>query len=65
MPKIDIDALPLDTANGYPPPHNKAVIGRERKRLGNAAGLDQFGVNLVPAQAGRCLLGAALARQRR
>jgi len=46
MPKIDIDKLPLDTATGYPSPFNKAVIGRERKRLGNAFGLDQFGVNL-------------------
>jgi uncharacterized cupin superfamily protein len=52
MPKIDIDALPLDTANSYPPPHDKAVIGRERKRLGNAAGLDQFGVNLCRLKPG-------------
>ncbi len=46
MPKIDIDTVPIDTYSGYPDPYRQAVIGRERKRLGNAAGLDQFGVNL-------------------
>ena len=46
MPKIDIDKIALDTATGYPAPFNKVVEGRSRKRLGNAAGLDQFGVNL-------------------
>jgi len=46
MPKIDIASLPLDTATRYPEPFRRAVIGRERKRLGNAVGLDQFGVNL-------------------
>jgi len=28
------------------------VLGRERKRLGNAAGLDQFGVNLTTLKPG-------------
>ena len=46
MPKIDIDKIAVDTRTGYPEPFRKAVIGRERKRLGNAVGLDQFGVNL-------------------
>ena len=46
MPKIDIDAIAVDTRTGYPEPFRQAVIGRERKRLGNAVGLDQFGVNL-------------------
>jgi uncharacterized cupin superfamily protein len=46
MPKIDIDKLKVDTYTGYPEPFRQAVLGRERKRLGNAAGLDQFGVNL-------------------
>jgi uncharacterized cupin superfamily protein len=46
MPKIDIDAIKVDTRTGYPEPFRQAVIGRERKRLGNAVGLDQFGVNL-------------------
>jgi len=46
MPKIDIDKLKVDTYTGYPDPFRQAVLGRERKRLGNAVGLDQFGVNL-------------------
>ena len=52
MPKIDIDKLVLDTATNYPPPHNKAVEGRARKRLARAAGLTQFGVNLCTLKPG-------------
>lgn len=47
MPKIDIASVPVDTSTSYPPPFDRAVIGRARQRLGNAAGLDQFGVNLT------------------
>ncbi len=46
MPKIDIAGIKLDTSTGYPAYLSKAVEGRSRKRLGNAAGLSQFGVNL-------------------
>lgn len=46
MPKIDVAALPLDTASRYPAAYRAAVEGRARKRLGPAAGLTQFGVNL-------------------
>jgi uncharacterized cupin superfamily protein len=52
MPKIDIAKLPVDTRTGYPPPFDRAVVGRQRKRLGNAAGLDQFGVNLTTLKPG-------------
>jgi uncharacterized cupin superfamily protein len=52
MPRIDIAKLPTDTRTGYPPPHDRVVVGRERKRLGNAAGLDQFGVNLTTLKPG-------------
>jgi len=52
MPKLDIDALPLDTKTNYPPPFDRVVHGRERRRLGNAAGLDQFGVNLTTLRPG-------------
>jgi uncharacterized cupin superfamily protein len=47
MPKIDFDAVPIDTITFYPEPFRRAVEGRARQRLGNAAGLDQFGVNLT------------------
>jgi len=52
MPKIDIDKIPLDTKTNYPDPFWKAVEGRQRKRLGNAVGLDQFGVNLTRLKPG-------------
>ena len=52
MPKIDISKLPTDARTGYPPPYDRGVVGRERKRLGNAAGLDQFGVNLTTLKPG-------------
>lgn len=47
MPKIDLPALEWTGGSGYPPPYRALVEGRERKRLGNAGGLTQFGVNLV------------------
>jgi uncharacterized cupin superfamily protein len=46
MPKIDISAIPEQRASGYPPPFDELVRGRFRKRLGDAGGLTQFGVNL-------------------
>jgi uncharacterized cupin superfamily protein len=46
MPKVDIASIEIDTRSGYPEPFRQVTIGRERKRLGNAIGLDQFGVNL-------------------
>lgn len=52
MPKIDIAKVPVDTATRYPPPFDKAVVGRSRQRLGNAAGLDQFGVNICTLKPG-------------
>lgn len=47
MPKIDIDAVEWKGGTGYPPPFDALVAGRERKRLGDAVGLTQFGVNLA------------------
>src|SRR5262245_54307340 len=47
MPKIDIASLKFESSTGYPDPFRQAVLGRSRKRLGNAVGLDQFGVNLT------------------
>jgi len=52
MPKIDVASLPVDTRTGYPAPFDSVVRGRERKRLGNAVGLDQFGVNLTTLKPG-------------
>jgi uncharacterized cupin superfamily protein len=52
LPKIEIAALPTDTRTGYPPPYDRVVAGRERRRLGNAVRLDQFGVNLTTLRPG-------------
>jgi uncharacterized cupin superfamily protein len=52
MPKIDVAMLSIDVRTGYPKPFDRAVVGRERRRLGNAAGLDQFGVNLTRLKPG-------------
>jgi uncharacterized cupin superfamily protein len=52
MPKIDIDKIPLDTYTGYPEEFRPDVTGRERKRLGNAVGLNQYGVNLCRLKPG-------------
>jgi uncharacterized cupin superfamily protein len=52
VPKIDIAKIAIDTRTGYPAPFDRVVVGRERKRLGNAAGLDQFGVNLTTLKPG-------------
>lgn len=47
MPKIDIDTAPTRFGTGYPPPHDALCRERKRWALGDAAGLDQFGVNLM------------------
>jgi uncharacterized cupin superfamily protein len=52
MPKIDIANLKSEEVSGYPEPFRRAVVGRIRKRLGNAVGLDQFGVNLTTLRPG-------------
>ena len=52
MPKLDIKKIPFDTSTNYPAPFDKAVEGRARRRLGKAAGLTQFGVNLCTLKPG-------------
>lgn len=52
MPKIDISAVPVDDRTYYPQPFDRVVMGRLRRRLGTAAGLDQFGVNLTTLKPG-------------
>ena len=52
MPKIDVAAVKADTECLYPDPFHKPIEGRSRKRLGNTAGLTQFGVNLTTLKPG-------------
>lgn len=47
MPKIDIAAIPERRGSSYPKPYDAIAKDRVRKTLGDAAGLTQFGVNLL------------------
>jgi uncharacterized cupin superfamily protein len=47
MTKIDIAAVKEMIGCGYPKPFDEPCLKRGRKRLGDAAGLSQFGVNLM------------------
>ena len=47
MPKIDVAAVPERKGSGYPKPFDAPCAERIRKRLGNAGGLTDFGVNLM------------------
>ena len=53
MPRIDIKAAPRGDGTTYPEEFAGPCKPRQRWRLGDAAGLDQFGVNLLrlPANA--------------
>ena len=47
MPKIDLTAVPVRKGSGYPPPFDAPCADRTRRRLGDAGGLSDFGVNLM------------------
>lgn len=47
MPKIDIPNVRLSKGTGYPAPFDAPCAERTRKRLGDAGGLRDFGVNLM------------------
>ena len=51
---IPVETLPEHTGTTYPEPFRAAVTGRSRKRVGNAAGLTRFGVNLTTLVPGSC-----------
>ncbi|HMH18833.1 MAG TPA: cupin domain-containing protein [Burkholderiales bacterium] len=46
-PAFDPKDLPEQSTTGYPEPYKTRVAGRHRRRLGDAAGLKNFGVNLT------------------
>lgn len=52
MPKLDLDKVPVKTGSIYPEPYAAMMKGRSSLRLGDAAGLTQFGVNLVRLEPG-------------
>lgn len=47
MPKIDVTAVPRHEGSGLPQPYDEPCRTRARRALGDAAGLSQFGVNLL------------------
>jgi uncharacterized cupin superfamily protein len=47
MPKVDLATVPALNGSGYPPPFDAPCAARTRKRLGEAGGLRDFGVNLM------------------
>lgn len=47
MPKIDTSSVPARKGAGYPSPYDEPCAARTRRRLGNAGGIRDFGVNLM------------------
>ena len=45
--RIDVQAVPRASGSGYPSPFDRPCAARTRQRLGDAAGLSDFGVNLL------------------
>ena len=52
MKKIVVEKAPTRHGTGYPPPYDQPCQARKRWKLGDAAGLTQFGVNLLRLPAG-------------
>ena len=52
MGKIDPESAPQGSGTRYPAPHDVPCRGRRWLRLGDAAGLTAFGVNLVTLDPG-------------
>ena len=47
MKKIDLSSAQVAVGSGYPAPYDEPCRQRKRLRLGDAAGLTQFGINLL------------------
>jgi uncharacterized cupin superfamily protein len=45
--RVDLNNVPVIAGCGYPAPFDKPCAARIRQRLGEAAGLSDFGVNLM------------------
>ena len=52
MPRIDIATIPAQRIASYPKEFAAVISGREKQRIGDAAGLTQFGVNVTRIKAG-------------
>ena len=47
MKKLDLASIPRESGSSYPPPFDEPTRRQAWRRLGNAGGLTQFGVNLT------------------
>ena len=47
MPKLNLQNITPRTGTGYPPPHDLPCQNKISLSVGDAGGLDQFGVNIV------------------
>ena len=45
--RVDLNSVPVIVGSGYPTPFGKPCASRARQRLGDCAGLTDFGVNLM------------------
>jgi uncharacterized cupin superfamily protein len=52
MPRIEIEKIPAQQIASYPREFAAVTSGREKQRIGDAAGLTQFGVNVTRIKAG-------------
>ncbi len=52
MPKVDIESVPWTNFAAYPREFAHAIAGREKRKVGDAVGLTQFGVNIARIKAG-------------
>jgi len=52
MPKIDMTVVPAQQTTPYPARFAAVIAGREKRRLGDAVGLTQFGVNMTRIKPG-------------
>lgn len=52
MPKLDLEHAPVKTGSVYPEPYRSQMAGRSSLRLGQLAGLTQFGANIVTLMPG-------------
>lgn len=51
-PALDPATVTPDAGSDYPEPYRAAVVSRERRALGDALGLSNFGVNLLRLPSG-------------
>ena len=52
MPRIDIAKIAAQQIASYPKEFAAVISGREKQKLGDVAGLTQFGVNVTRIKAG-------------